>query len=332
MAAETPQHDETPVLAIKDLRIQIGGLDVVDGVSLTVGRGRILAIVGESGCGKSLTALSILQLLPKAARIDDGRIELEGTDLAHLPEKNLEDIRGNQASIIFQEPIASLNPLMRVGAQVEEALRLHRGLSHAEAQSEAIAMLASVGIPDPQRRARQYPFELSGGMCQRVMIAAALICRPRLLIADEPTTALDVTIQAQILDLMKRLRDEVGTSIVIITHDMGVVAEMADDVAVMYGGRVVERGPVDTIFEAPAHPYTHLLLATVPRLDGRRKSTLRTIEGIVPGVDQWPKGCRFRSRCPLSTDVCERRPPLDPVDATGHAAACWHTDRLRELA
>jgi peptide/nickel transport system ATP-binding protein len=202
MATETPQRDETPVLAIKDLRIQIGGLDVVDGVSLTAGRGRILAIVGESGCGKSLTALSILRLLPKAARIADGRIELEGTDLAHLSEKNLEDIRGNQASIIFQEPIASLNPLMRVGAQVEEALRLHRGLSHAEAQSEAIAMLASVGIPDPQRRARQYPFELSGGMCQRVMIAAALICRPRLLIADEPTTALDVTIQAQILDLM----------------------------------------------------------------------------------------------------------------------------------
>jgi oligopeptide/dipeptide ABC transporter ATP-binding protein len=169
-------------------------------------------------------------------------------------------------------------------------------------------------------------------MCQRVMIAAALICRPRLLIADEPTTALDVTIQAQILDLMKRLRDEVGTSIIIITHDMGVVAEMADDVAVMYGGRVVERGPVDTIFAAPAHPYTHLLLATVPRLDGHRKTALRTIEGIVPSVDHWPKGCRFRSRCPLATDVCARRPSLDPVDAIGHAAACWHKDRLREIA
>jgi peptide/nickel transport system ATP-binding protein len=332
MAAEVMQHDQRPVLAIKDLQIQIGAVDVVDGVSLTAGKGRILAIVGESGCGKSLTALSILRLLPKAARITNGRVELEGTDLAHLPEKDLEEIRGNQVSIIFQEPIASLNPLMRVGAQVEEALRLHRGLSHAEAQREAIAMLASVGIPDPQRRARQYPFELSGGMCQRVMIAAALICRPRLLIADEPTTALDVTIQAQILDLMKRLRDEVGTSIIIITHDMGVVAEMADDVAVMYGGRVVERGPVDTIFAAPAHPYTHLLLATVPRLDGQRKSALRTIEGIVPGVDQWPQGCRFRSRCPLATEICERRPPLDEVDAAGHAAACWHSDRLMELA
>ncbi|MBZ6078439.1 ABC transporter ATP-binding protein [Microvirga puerhi] len=332
MITDGARQDEGPVLAIKDLRIQIGGIDVVDGVSLSASRGRILAIVGESGCGKSLTALSILRLLPKAAKIVDGRVELDGGDLAHLPEKDLEDIRGNKASIIFQEPIASLNPLMRVGAQVEEALRLHRGLSRAEAWREAVAMLASVGIPDPERRAKQYPFELSGGMCQRVMIAAALICRPRLLIADEPTTALDVTIQAQILDLMKRLRDEVGTSIIIITHDMGVVAEMADDVAVMYGGRVVEQGPVDTIFAAPAHPYTHLLLTTVPRLDGHRKSSLRTIEGIVPSVDQWPQGCRFRSRCPLATDVCAQRPPLDPVDAAGHDAACWHTDRLMELA
>ncbi|MDF2811416.1 MAG: peptide transporter ATP-binding protein [Microvirga sp.] len=332
MNAEPTIARAAPVLAIEDLRIQIGGIDVVDGISLSVGEGRILAVVGESGCGKSLTALSILRLLPKAARIAEGRIDLEGTDLTRIPESALQDIRGNRASIIFQEPIASLNPLMRVGTQVEEAVRLHRGRSHAEAAEEAIAMLASVGIPDPQRRARQYPFELSGGMCQRVMIAAALICRPKLLIADEPTTALDVTIQAQILDLMKRLRDEVGTSILVITHDMGVVAEMADDVAVMYGGRVVERGPVDEIFAAPAHPYTRLLLATVPRLDGHRKSALRTIEGIVPGVDQWPQGCRFRSRCPLATEVCEQRPPLEPIDDIGHAAACWHTDRVMELA
>lgn len=326
-----PQHGK-PLLAIDDLRIAIAGVDVVDGVSLAAGQGRILAIVGESGCGKSLTALSILRLLPKAALITDGRIDLEGTDLIRVSDSDLQAIRGNRASIIFQEPIASLNPLMRVGSQVAEALRLHRGLSREAARREAVAMLASVGIPDPERRANQYPFELSGGMCQRVMIAAALICRPRLLIADEPTTALDVTIQAQILDLMKRLRDEVGTSIIIITHDMGVVAEMADDVAVMYGGRVVESGTVDAVFEAPAHPYTRLLLATVPRLDGHRKSTLRTIEGMVPSVDQWPRGCRFRSRCPLESDVCEARPPLAAVATPDHAAACWHTDRVAELA
>ena len=290
---------------------------MVDGVSLTAGRGRILAIVGESGCGKSLTALSILRLLPKAARIADGTIELEGTDLAHLAEKDLEDIRGNQASIIFQEPIASLNPLMRVGAQVEEALRLHRGLSHAEAQREAIAMLASVGIPDPQRRARQYPFELSGGMCQRVMIAAALICRPRLLIADEPTTALDVTIQAQILDLMKRLRDDVGTSIIIITHDMGVVAEMADDVAVMYGGRVVERGPVDTIFSAPAHPYTQLLLATVPRLDGASQERVADHRGHRSRRRRMAEGLPISHPLPAGDGRLRRRPPLVPSTRLG---------------
>ena len=331
MAADTAARDDKPLLAINDLRIAIAGVDVVDGVSLTASAGRILAIVGESGCGKSLTALSILRLLPKAARIAAGTIDLEGTDLLGISDDALQGIRGNRASIIFQEPIASLNPLMRVGAQVEEALILHRGLSRREARREAVAMLASVGIPDAERRARQYPFELSGGMCQRVMIAAALICRPRLLIADEPTTALDVTIQAQILDLMKRLRDEVGTSIVIITHDMGVVAEMADDVAVMYGGRVVESGTADIVFSAPAHPYTRLLLATVPRLDGHRKEILRTIEGMVPSVDQWPQGCRFRSRCPLESDICATRPLLSPADEPGHTAACWHADRVAEL-
>ncbi|CAH1694971.1 murein tripeptide ABC transporter/oligopeptide ABC transporter ATP binding subunit OppD [Hyphomicrobiales bacterium] len=332
MAAETAVRGDRPLLSIDNLRIAIAGIDVVDGVSLTADEGRILAIVGESGCGKSLTALSILRLLPRAARVTGGTIDLEGTDLIRISDGELQTIRGNRASIIFQEPIASLNPLMRVGTQVEEALRLHRGLSHKEARREAVAMLASVGIPDPERRAHQYPFEMSGGMCQRVMIAAALICRPRLLIADEPTTALDVTIQAQILDLMKRLRDEVGTSIIIITHDMGVVAEMADDVAVMYGGRVVEKGTADAVFSEPAHPYTRLLLATVPRLDGHRKEILRTIEGIVPSVDQWPQGCRFRSRCPLESEICETRPPLSPVGTPAHSAACWHTDRVAELA
>jgi oligopeptide/dipeptide ABC transporter ATP-binding protein len=221
---------------------------------------------------------------------------------------------------------------MKVGRQVAEALRLHRGLGAAEAERQAVTMLGHVGIPDPERRAAQYPFELSGGMCQRIMIASALICRPKLLIADEPTTALDVTIQAQILDLMKRLRDEAGTTILLITHDMGVVAEMADQVAVMYGGRVVESGPVETIFADPAHPYTRLLLATVPKLEGSRKTLLRTIEGAVPSAESWPEGCRFRTRCPLASEVCAKVPPLEIVRAGAHRAACWHTDRVPEIA
>ncbi|MEO7938089.1 MAG: ABC transporter ATP-binding protein [Burkholderiaceae bacterium] len=320
------------LLSVQDLQIRIAGVNVVDGVSLSAGAGRVLAIVGESGCGKSLTALAIMQLLPKAAQLVGGHIRLDGEDLTAMPESALRQIRGNRISIIFQEPIASLNPLMRVGAQVQEALTIHRGLTGAQAREAAIAMLAQVGIPDPELRANQFAFELSGGMCQRVMIAAALVCRPRLLIADEPTTALDVTIQAQILDLMKRLREEVGTAIVVITHDMGVVADIADDVAVMYAGRVMEQGPVDAIFAAPAHPYTKLLLLTVPRLDGQRKVMLRTIEGNVPAAGAWPAGCRFRDRCPLATDRCAEQPPLAPTGDDGHLSACWHVDRVAEIA
>ena len=332
MGSEAVPVPLSAVLSVKDLVIRIAGVNVVDGVSLAAAEGSILAIVGESGCGKSLTALSILQLLPGAAQIAGGKIHLEGAELTAMDEAELRQVRGNRASIIFQEPVASLNPLMRVGAQVEEALRIHRGLSDDQARQQAIAMLAMVGIPDPALRAAQFPFELSGGMCQRIMIAAALVCRPRLLIADEPTTALDVTIQAQILDLMKRLRDEVGTTIVLITHDMGVVADMADDVAVMYGGRVVESGPVEQIFSAPAHPYTRLLLGTVPRLDGQRKSVLRTIEGQVPSADAWPQGCRFRDRCPLASAACSERPVLTPLAQADHQVACWHTDRVAAMA
>ena len=332
MAPEASAAPANTVLTVRDLVIRIAGVNVVDGVSLAAAEGKILAIVGESGCGKSLTALSILSLLPAAAQIVGGQIQLQGADLTAIDDVALREVRGNRASIIFQEPVASLNPLMRVGAQVEEALRIHRGLTGPQARQEAIAMLAMVGIPDPAQRAAQFPFELSGGMCQRIMIAAALVCRPRLLIADEPTTALDVTIQAQILDLMKRLRDEVGTTIVLITHDMGVVADMADDVAVMYGGRVVESGPVDQIFAAPAHPYTRLLLATVPRLDGQRKTVLRTIEGQVPSADAWPQGCRFRDRCPLVSSKCSERPVLTPLAQADHQVACWHTDRVAAMA
>ena len=332
MGSEAVPVPLSAVLSVKDLVIRIAGVNVVDGVSLAAAEGSILAIVGESGCGKSLTALSILQLLPGAAQIAGGKIHLEGAELTAMDEAELRQVRGNRASIIFQEPVASLNPLMRVGAQVEEALRIHRGLSDDQARQQAIAMLAMVGIPDPALRAAQFPFELSGGMCQRIMIAAALVCRPRLLIADEPTTALDVTIQAQILDLMKRLRDEVGTTIVLITHDMGVVADMADDVAVMYGGRVVESGPVEQIFATPAHPYTRLLLATVPRFDGQRKTVLRTIEGQVPSADTWPQGCRFRDRCPLASAACSERPVLTPLAQADHQVACWHTDRVAAMA
>ena len=319
------------MLSVEDLAIAIDGHRIVDGVSLSVASGRILAVVGESGCGKSLTALSMLGLLPKAAQVAGGTIRLGERTLTALSEAEMAQVRGNDAAIIFQEPIASLNPLMRVGAQVEEALLLHRGLSRSAAREEAIATMARVGIPDPARRAQQYPFELSGGMCQRIMIASALICRPSLLIADEPTTALDVTIQAQILELIRTLRDEVGSAVVLITHDMGVVADLADEVCVMYGGRIVESGPVDEIFAAPRHPYTRLLLATIPKLDGARKTALRTIEGIVPPAGSWPGGCRFRTRCPLADETCAQVPPSLPVGPQ-HEAACWHVDRVEAMA
>ncbi|GGH18434.1 ABC transporter ATP-binding protein [Alsobacter metallidurans] len=332
MSAASPPAADAPLLVVDDLAVTINGASVVDGVSLSLRRGRVLALVGESGCGKSLTALSILGLLPKAARRVRGRVTLDGQDLTALDERALARVRGDQASVIFQEPVASLNPLMRVGDQVAEALRLHRGLTGEEARREAVAMLTRVGIPDAERRAEAYPFELSGGMCQRVMIAAALVCQPKLLIADEPTTALDVTVQAQILGLMHGLRAEAGATILLITHDMGVVAEMADDVAVMYGGRIVESGPVEELFADPAHPYTRLLLATIPRLDGRRKEHLRTIEGVVPTADQWPDGCRFRSRCPLAADICSRTPPLEPVRSAVRRAACWRTAEAAALA
>jgi peptide/nickel transport system ATP-binding protein len=321
----------SPVLKIADLAIRIQGNAIVDGVSLSIAPRAVVALVGESGCGKSMTALSILHLLPDVAEVAAGSIELNGKQLAQLSEANLASIRGNDIAMIFQEPIASLNPLMHVGAQVEETLRLHRGVAGGEAGRQAIAMMSRVGIPDAARRADQFPFELSGGMCQRIMIASALICRPSLLIADEPTTALDVTIQAQILELMRHLRDDAGTAILLITHDMGVVADIADEVYVMYGGRIAESGPVQTIFACSRHPYTRLLLATIPRLEGARKTPLKTIEGTVPTAGSWPDGCRFRSRCPLADAKCEQAPPLVPV-GDQHFAACWHSDRVASLA
>lgn len=320
-----------PVLIVDELVVNIAGQPVVDGVSFQVNESEILSVVGESGCGKSLTAFSVMGLLPKVANIASGRILFGGQDLVSTPEKTKRDLRGNDLAMIFQEPVASLNPLMKIGRQIEESLVVHRDLSGKKARQAAIAMLEEVGIPEPEIRFGQYPFELSGGMCQRAMIAMALICRPRLLIADEPTTALDVTIQAQILDLMKKLRDETGTAILLITHDMGVVADMADRVAVMYAGRVIEQAPVDAIFSRQEHPYTKLLLSTIPRLEGEPKTRLPTIEGIVPDIGSWPDGCRFAPRCPISEDQCRAHvPPLSARMDVG-AAACWRSQRVEAL-
>jgi peptide/nickel transport system ATP-binding protein len=257
---------------------------------------------------------------------------LNDVDLVSLPERKMRRMRGNRLSIIFQEATASLDPLTTVGAQIAEAYALHHRVSRSEARAKAEDMLVAVGIPDSGRRLGQYPFELSGGMCQRIMIAIALICGPRVLVADEPTTALDVTIQAQILDLMKRLAAERGTGIVLITHDMGVVADIADQVAVMYAGRIAEIAPVDDLFARPCHPYTALLLAAVPRLDLKPKQLLATIDGKVPAAGDFSAGCRFADRCPLARDRCRvEAPPLVELER-GHRTACWHADRVAALA
>ncbi len=323
---------DAQTLEIRDLSVGIGPHDVVDGVDLSIGRGEIVALVGESGSGKSLTALALMGLLGGAVRQTGGRATLDGTALDLGDDAAMRRLRGTALAMIFQEPVASLNPLLSVGAQVAESLVVHGRATRREAWDRAVEMLREVGIPAPERRARQLPSELSGGMCQRVMIASALISEPRLLIADEPTTALDVTIQAQILHLMRRLRDETGTSVLIITHDMGVVASVADRVCVMYGGRIVEQAEVHRLFADPRHPYTKLLLATIPRMTGGHKSELFSIEGRVPDLADWPEGCRFRTRCPLADGKCAERPPLAPPGSDpGHLAACWHSDRVEDL-
>jgi peptide/nickel transport system ATP-binding protein len=318
-----------PLLDVRDLLVTIGDAPVVDHMNFSIRAGETVALVGESGCGKSLTARSIMGLLPPVARRRGGAIVLDGRDIAPLDEGEMSAIRGNVMSMIFQEPMASLNPLMTVGQQVIEALVAHR--KDRDPTKAALAVLDEVGISDAARRMRQYPFELSGGMCQRIMIAMALICRPRLLIADEPTTALDVTIQAQILALIKKLRQETGTGLLLITHDMGVVADMADRICVMYAGRVVEEGDVFSLFRRQRHPYTRLLLKSLPSAGAERQAALATIEGAVPDLRSWPAGCRFNPRCPLADNHCRADvPPLAPV-ADAQSAACWHTDRVAEL-
>ena len=316
-----------PLLDVRGLRthFMVDGREVaaVDGVSFTVDAGRTLGIVGESGCGKSVTSLSIMGLVPRPpGRIAGGEILFEGIDLLKLSGAELRALRGNRISMIFQEPMTSLNPVFTVGEQIVEGLLRHRPLSRAEAKTQAIEMLRRVRIPSPEHRCDEYPHRLSGGMRQRVMIAMALACGPRLLIADEPTTALDVTIQAQILDLMRTLRRETGTAIMLITHDLGVIAEVADDVVVMYAGRIVERAPVAALFAVPQHPYTIGLLGSIPRLHVEH-ARLAVIEGQVPSPETPITGCRFHPRCPFAIEQCRREePPLLDM-GPGHAAACW---------
>jgi oligopeptide/dipeptide ABC transporter ATP-binding protein len=316
-----------PLLQVENLRTyfhtRMGVMKAVDGVDLEVGEGRTLGIVGESGSGKSVTALSIMRLIERPGRLVDGsRILFDGLDLAALAESQMQAIRGNNVSMIFQEPMTSLNPVYAAGDQIVEAIRLHRRTSAREARERAVELLQLVGIPSPEQRFSAYPHQLSGGMRQRVMIAMALACEPRLLIADEPTTALDVTIQAQILELLRELRARLGMSIILITHDLGVVAEMCDDVAVMYAGRVVERGPVEAIFRNPQHPYTEALLRSIPLLGMTQAVPLNVIPGKVPSALHWPPGCRFAARCAYAMERCRREEPTLAVAGEGKAA-CW---------
>ena len=300
-----------------------GVVRAVDGVDLRLERGRTLGIVGESGCGKSVTALSIMGLVPQPpGRIAAGEVRFEGEDLLKAPVQRLRDLRGHQLSMIFQEPMTSLNPAFQAGDQIAEVILRHKNVNAGEARDQAVEMLRKVRIPSPETRAREYPHQLSGGMRQRVMIAMALACNPKLLIADEPTTALDVTIQAQILELMRALREELGTAIILITHDLGVIAELAEDVIVMYAGKVVERCAVPRLFAEPQHPYTIGLLGSIPRLD-LEQERLSAIEGFVPDAAAMPKGCRFHPRCPFSIEKCRtEEPPLIEV-TKGHLASCW---------
>ncbi len=326
-----------PLLEVDDLKTYFytrdGIVRAVDGVSFHVLPGETLAVVGESGCGKSVTSLSILRLIASPpGKIVSGRLMFEGRDLLGLTEDEMRGVRGNEISMIFQEPMTSLNPVLTIGRQIAEALVLHRGLSRKQALERAVEMLTLVNIPEAARRVEQYPHQLSGGMRQRVMIAMALACNPRLLIADEPTTALDVTIQAQILDLMRELKQKTGAAIVLITHDLGVVAEMAQRVVVMYAGRKVEEASVDELFAHPRHPYTEGLLKSIPRLEEAQadhRPRLAEIRGTVPSLKEEIPGCLFAPRCSYATERCHREyPPLEQK-APAHFAACWESERLR---
>ncbi|ATR20283.1 Oligopeptide transport ATP-binding protein oppD [Roseomonas mucosa] len=308
-----------------------GGVNrAVDGLSFHVNAGETVAIVGESGCGKSVTSMSILRLIPEPPGRIAGSVRFEGKDLLKLQDHEMRAIRGNEISMIFQEPMTSLNPVLTIGKQIGESLRLHQGMNRRQAEARAIEMLKLVGIPAPERRVKEYPHQLSGGMRQRVMIAMALACNPKLLIADEPTTALDVTIQAQILDLMRDLKHRVGAAIVLITHDLGVVAEVAERVIVMYAGRKVEEAEVGELFRAPKHPYTQGLLGAVPKLGSSltgETERLAEIPGLVPSLKQKIQGCVFAGRCSYATDFCRKVAPALELKAPGHLAACHYAEK-----
>ena len=323
--------EPAPLLRVRDLKTYFvtgrgaGTARAVDGVSFDLFPGETLGIVGESGCGKTVTSLSILRLIPEPpGHIRPGSyIEFDGRNLLTLEPPDLRAIRGNRIAMVFQEPMTSLNPVFSVGDQVAEAAIVHQGLSRSQARARAIEMLRLVGIPDPETRVDDYPHQLSGGMRQRVVIAMALVCRPQILIADEPTTALDVTIQAQILELLERLQAELGMAVMLITHDLGVVAGTADRVVVMYAGQVVENAVTKELFAGPRHPYTEGLMASIPRLD-RPTDRLYSIPGNVPAATHWPTGCRFHPRCPHAWDKCrQEEPPLLDAGTSGHTARCW---------
>jgi len=326
------------VLEVQDLQTffytRQGLVKAVDGVSFALRRGETLAIVGESGCGKSVTALSLMRLVADPpGRIVGGSVRLDGIDLVGLDDAAMRSIRGKEISMIFQEPMTSLNPVMTIGRQIGEALLLHGAASRKAALARSIEMLQLVGIPEPQQRVKEYPHQLSGGMRQRAMIAMALACNPKVLIADEPTSALDVTIQAQILDLIAKLRRELGTAVILITHDLGVVAETAERVIVMYAGRKVEEASVGELFADAQHPYTRGLMNSIPRLallrrENARAERLQEIPGIVPALNNLPAGCAFAPRCTFASDICRREYPRYEEKRAGHWAACWHSDQL----
>ena len=318
---------DAPLLEVRELRTTLhtrkGELKAVAGISFTIGRGETLALVGESGCGKSMTALSIMRLVPDPpGRIDGGAIRFNGRDLLTNTGEEMRRIRGDRISMVFQEPMTSLDPVFSVGRQLMETVQAHRAMDDKQAWALSVEMLRKVRIPEPERRMRNFPHEMSGGMRQRVMIAMALACRPDLLIADEPTTALDVTTQAQILDVIRQLRSDLGMAVLLITHALGVVAEMADQVAVMYAGRIVEYAPVEAIFREPRHPYTRGLLQAIPDI-AREQERLTTIPGTVPNLLRPPAGCLFSPRCALADDACRRQEPPLVALAAGHRAACW---------
>ena len=323
-----------PILEVSDLEVEFavddGKIKVLDGVSFKVAPGQTLGIVGESGCGKSVTSLAIMGLLPRPhGQVVAGSIRFQGEELLTLAPDQMYKVRGNRISMIFQEPMTALNPVQTVGDQLMEVFSLHRpDFSKAQRKEAAIAMLQKVGIPEPAQRFAVYPHNLSGGMRQRVMIAMALACEPDLLICDEPTTALDVTIQAQILDLMKALQAQPGVAFISITHDLGVVAELGDEVVVMYAGRAVERADIFELFDHPRHPYTHGLMASIPRLEDVPKSLLKTIKGQVPALHEMPAGCRFSNRCPHATEICVSTIPATEQLSDRHAVACHHWKEL----